>query len=393
MDRPSDKWLAIALRTALLGLFLYMVRGILMPIALGGLFAMLLYPLEIRISRRLGKRAGWTPLILTLAAIGFVVLPSVLLALRTATAIDAFMKRDWSGATEQVRAFIDQKLTVYGRSLHMDDEKLRGSAEDLAGQLGTGLAGVAASLVRSTPGYLIDLFLFLLALYYFLRDGKRLSRWLARLSPFDEPDTIELFESIRETVNGAILGLIVTAGVQGALTMIALYVFEVPGAFLFGVMATLLALFIPMLGTTPVTVGAVIYLIAAGRPGAAVGMGIAALVIGISDNVVRPWVQTSSTHMHPLLVMLGIFGGLELWGASGIFVGPVVAAMAVWTIDTYAHLHMKRQQRSIFPGARQSGDVSSMPPPLRESSSQPPSEPPDDRRSDSSSEPPSSRLR
>jgi predicted PurR-regulated permease PerM len=43
--------------------------------------------------------------------------------------------------------------------------------------------------------------------------------------------------------------------------------------------------------------------------------------------------------MHPLIVLLGIFGGLELFGAAGVFLGPVVAAMAIWTIDNYAKLH------------------------------------------------------
>jgi predicted PurR-regulated permease PerM len=68
------------------------------------------------------------------------------------------------------------------------------------------------------------------------------------------------------------------------------------------------------------------------------------LIIGFSDNVVRPWVQSSQTQLHPLLAVLGIFGGLELFGASGIVLGPIIAAMAFWTVGTYAELRRKAEK-------------------------------------------------
>ena len=345
----NDRWLALALRATLLGLFLWMVKGILIPIALGGLFALLLYPIEVRLWRRFGKHGGLIPLGLTLGSLVLVILPLLFLSMRFASALDDFLRRDWTETAPRVQRFIDEKIIAYGKDLHVDADKLRESSESLVRQIGGGLANLVTGAATAVPGYLIDLFLFIIALYYFLRDGRRLGQWLTKLSPFDPPDTEELFASIRETVNGAILGLIVTAGAQGALTTLALYICQVPGALVFGVMATLLALFIPMMGTAPVTIGAVIYLLIAQRTGAAIGMAIAAVLIGMSDNVIRPWVQSSSTKMHPLLVLLGIFGGLEMWGASGIFIGPIVAAMAVWTIDTYAHLRDRAQKRSQPP--------------------------------------------
>jgi predicted PurR-regulated permease PerM len=65
------------------------------------------------------------------------------------------------------------------------------------------------------------------------------------------------------------------------------------------------------------------------------------VTIGFSDNIVRPWVQSSQTQLHPLLTVLGIFGGLELFGPPGIVLGPIVAAMAFWTVAAYAELREK----------------------------------------------------
>jgi predicted PurR-regulated permease PerM len=89
-----------------------------------------------------------------------------------------------------------------------------------------------------------------------------------------------------------------------------------------------------MIGTTPVTLGAAIYLFVIGRIGAGIGMCAAAVIVGLSDNVIRPWVQSSHGGMHPLIALLAIFGGLELFGAAGIFIGPVVAAIVLWAVNT-----------------------------------------------------------
>ena len=138
-----------------------------------------------------------------------------------------------------------------------------------------------------------------------------------------------------------IIGQLATSAVQGGLTTLALYLFDIPSALMFGIIATLLSV-LPLIGTTPVTLGAAVYLLASGRPGAAAGMAVAAALIGLSDNVVRPWVQSTNAQMHPLLTLLAIFGGIELLGAAGVFLGPVIAAMAIWTIDLYAGSHWKR---------------------------------------------------
>jgi len=89
----------------------------------------------------------------------------------------------------------------------------------------------------------------------------------------------------------------------------------------------------------PVTVGATLYLFASGRIGAGIGMAIAAVVIGISDNLIRPWVQSAGTGMHPLVTLLAIFGGVHWLGWAGVFLGPVIAAVALWSLDLYAQAH------------------------------------------------------
>jgi len=337
-----DRFLSVTLRTALLLLFVWMIRGILVPLALGALFALLLSPLLERLRPKLRRAAKLAPLIVTASAIILVVIPFVLIAVQVVQSANAFLARDWTPTLDRIQAFLTNGFDIRGRNIHIGGEELQSAIQDIGQRIATYAASAVGGAAASVPGLILALFLFGVSLYYFLRDGGDLVLWMYRFSPFPSSQTRELFSSVRTTVNGAILGLFATAFVQGSLTLGALNVFGVPNAFLLGVLAAMLS-FIPLIGTTPVTAGATIYLFVVGRFGAGIGMALAAVLIGLSDNVVRPWVQSTSTRMHPLVTLLGIFGGLELFGAVGVFLGPVVAAMAVWTIDTYAKLHPPRR--------------------------------------------------
>jgi predicted PurR-regulated permease PerM len=343
MDMERDRWLSVVLRTGLLVLFFWMIKGVIVPVALGGLFALLLSPLLGKLSPRLGKGAPYAPLLLTVGTIVLVVIPFVFVVVEAVQTINEFAARDWGPTVQRVQAFLRDGFDIRGRSIHIGGPQLQAAIQNIGQRVPAFAAGIAGGVAAGLPEVILGLFLFAVAIYYGLREGEALGRWMARLSPFPTAQTRELFHSVRETVNGAILGLIVTALVQGSLTLLALYLCGVPNAFLLGVIATLLS-FIPLIGTTPVTIGSAIYLFVVNRYAAGVGMLVAAVVVGLSDNVVRPWVQSSRTRMHPLIALVSIFGGLELFGAVGVFLGPVVAAMAVWTIDNYAKLHPPRRE-------------------------------------------------
>lgn len=334
----QDRRLSVVLRVGLVVLFVWMVRGVLVPIMLGGLFALLLHPIRERLERRMGRAADYSPLILVAGTMLLVVVPFVFIGIETVRSINHFLARDWTSAITRVQSFLTEGIYIRGRTIHIGGSGLQAAVQDLGQRLATLAANGASGAAAAVPSIMLSLFLFAVSLYYFLRDGRALVDWLFQQSPFPDDQTSDLFTSVRATVDGAILGIIATALVQGGLTFIALAIFKVPNAFLLAILAMMLSV-IPLVGTTPVTVGSAIYLFVIGRFGAGVGMIIALVIIGLSDNVVRPWVQSSKTSMHPLVVLLGIFGGLELFGAAGVFLGPVVAAMAVWSVETYVKFH------------------------------------------------------
>src|SRR5688572_30974485 len=101
-ERESgDARLANTLRFLLIGLFLWLVRGILLPIVLGGIFALLISPLQGRLVRRLGpKRQKWSAMLLSLGLIVLVVLPVTFVIIGAINSIEDLMSRDWTARSE-----------------------------------------------------------------------------------------------------------------------------------------------------------------------------------------------------------------------------------------------------------------------------------------------------
>jgi predicted PurR-regulated permease PerM len=129
-----------------------------------------------------------------------------------------------------------------------------------------------------------------------------------------------------------LLGSFVTGAIQSLITVVFLVVLGVPHAWLWATLAFVLS-FLPMIGTTPIAVGAALYLFASDRVGAGIAMLVGALVVGLSDDFVRPWVTSSQFDMHPVLVLLSIFGGLAAMGPAGVLLGPILAAVAIWCVE------------------------------------------------------------
>jgi predicted PurR-regulated permease PerM len=336
--RPIHR-LALLIIAASLLLFVWMVRDVVLPVLVSGLFAILLHPLLTRLETRLGRRASLAPLLVTAGSILLVFLPLIFVVFMAIRSVNDFFSTGFDQKILQASDWVVRQLARLGGLLarlgvENSPEELKETLVTSAEQGGRRLAEVLGGLASSTPRLVVASFLFVVGLYFSLRDGKALVRRLAALLPFSASDIEALFASVHATVKGAVLGSALTGAVQAGLCISVLSVLGVPGPFVWGTFAFVLS-FIPLFGTAPVTAGATLYLFASGHPVGGVVMGASGVLIGLSDNIVRPWAQGSQDDMHPLVALLAIFGGLELFGFAGVFVGPVVAACALWGLDVY----------------------------------------------------------
>jgi len=322
-------WLALAA-------FCWMVRPVVTPVLIAGLLAIVLAPMTARVAAWLGRRARLAPALVTIGSLVVVLVPVNLIGVLALVELRGVAGSGFGQAVRSLTGAIILAAQRAGSGLSnlgvdMSTASLRTSLEDgVQGVLGQ-VGGYAGEALTATPDLLVGAFLFVIALYFWLRDGQVALQALRRALPFPDEETTLLYRGVRDAARGVLISQLLTGVVQTALTLGFLFALQVPGAFLWGILAFALS-FIPLFGTTPVTLGAAAYLFTSGRHVAALIMLVGMLVIGAADNVVRPLVASGSGNLHPLLTLLAIFGGLAALGASGILLGPIMAALAVWAL-------------------------------------------------------------
>lgn len=96
---------------------------------------------------------------------------------------------------------------------------------------------------------------------------------------------------------------------------------------------------IPGIGGTLVWAPAVVYLFLTGKTIAAIGLLLwCAGVVGTVDNFLRPILVGRDSEMPDLLILLSTLGGLALFGASGLVLGPILAALFLTVLTIYSQV-------------------------------------------------------
>jgi len=183
--------------------------------------------------------------------------------------------------------------------------------------------------------FVANVLLVLLTLFFFLRDGAAFCYRLRRLLPMDPEHQERLFTNIVNAVTAVVHGCLVVAMIQGFLAGLAYWVLGVPYALVWGVVTAFFAL-LPVGGSTIVTIPVTIYLFLQGNVVRGVLMVIWALgVVGAVDNVLKPMFIGTRLKLPMLFLFFGILGGLAVFGALGLILGPVLLALLAALLDLY----------------------------------------------------------
>jgi predicted PurR-regulated permease PerM len=183
--------------------------------------------------------------------------------------------------------------------------------------------------------FVANVLLVLLTLFFFLRDGAAFCYRLRRLLPMDPEHQERLFTNIVNAVTAVVHGCLVVAMIQGVLAGLAYWVLGVPYAIVWGVATAFFAL-LPVGGSTIVTIPVTIYLFLQGDIIRGVLMAIWALgVVGGVDNILKPIFIGTRLKLPMLFLFFGILGGLSVFGALGLILGPVLFALLTALLDLY----------------------------------------------------------
>ncbi len=319
-------------------LFLTVIRDFLLALLLATILSAMAQPLYRSIRRMVGGRntlaSGFTILFLTV----LVVFPLVTLLVIVAGEAIHVTERVIPWFEEQLRDPSQRELKLpdwvpFASQVDLSSPALAEKLGDVASKAGGFLLQSLSNVTQGTASFALSLFVMIYAMFFFLKDGAKIREAVLHLLPVPQETKDRLFEKGISVTRATVKGTIVIGMIQGTLAGISYVIAGVPGAFLWGTL-TAVASVVPAIGTTLVWGPVVIYLAVTGHWAAAAGVGLwCALVVGTIDNLLRPRLVGNDTQMPELLILLSTLGGLSLFGAVGLLIGPIIAALCVTMWD------------------------------------------------------------
>jgi len=316
------------------------IRPFFGSLVLAATFAVIFYPLYKKILVLLKGQKGLAAFLTTTIAAIVIVIPLLFLGnqiFKEASQMYQFYIGDGKGVSlKSIDNIINQARTILPIPQDFDinfNEYIR-----------QGLGFLVQSFVvifSSFAKIMFDALVFIIALYFLIKDGDKLKKYFISLSPLADKDDEFVISRLKTSVSAVVKGSLMIGIIQGLLTGIGFTLFGVPNAALWGVVAAIAAL-VPGVGTALVAVPAVLYLFLTGNTFGGVCLLIwGATAVGLIDNLLGPKLIGRRMEVHPLAVFLSVLGGLAFFGPLGFLLGPLSMSVCLALIDIYFSLQSK----------------------------------------------------
>lgn len=337
-DRRFRKGFLLLLVIGITAAFLYVINDFLMTLFVAAIFSGLAYPLYERLNAGLGQRrilaaALTLALIVLLAGGPLVAVISVVTseAVRMTESVTPWVKA-LVNEPSQLNTYLDrvpgvQRLAPYR-------EQILVKLGEAVGSLGTAIVSSVSSMTRDTLASIVNFFMMLYAMFFFLIDGPAYLNALVRYLPLRETEHERMLARFVSVTRATLKGTLLIGLIQGTLGGIIFAILGISGPVLWGTVMTVLSV-VPLVGGALVWVPAAIILAAQGAwLKAIILVAFCALIIGTVDNLLRPSLVGHDTELSDLMILFSTLGGIAVFGAMGFIVGPIVAGLfvTVWEI-------------------------------------------------------------
>ena len=311
-------------------------------LVVAGSVALILAPLQRHLSRRIGGSA----------AAGLLVLACTVVLLLPLIFFGVMLTQQATAAFEWLRPHLEpsalEKLwreTLPGRypflMAWVRESTGGGSAMPAASEALSRLTAAVNGFLQLALVHLIagvmDMIVFMMMLFFLLRDGAQLRDVLRGVSPLTRGQETEIIDHLAKTVKGVLLSMVIVPVAQGVVSLVGFWMFGVPSPVLLSVFVFFAAM-IHLIGTPLVWIPTGLYLFFWVSPAKGIGMLLyGALIISTMDNIIKPMILKGAAQIHALLAFLSVLGGLYAFGAKGLIAGPVILSLVLSAYRIYRY--------------------------------------------------------
>lgn len=311
-------------------LFGFMFLPFFTPIMMAALFGFALEPVVSKYAARKSKRMLPTAILL----FSFFLLitgPLVWLLYRLVDKV-----KEFSVVGFQNLPLFKSLETAYNRtvdSIWQGAERLNidaAAAPDQTEWLAKGSAwfmNYLTNFIAGLPQFVLALFVFTAALYYFLTESSTVKRALVRLNLLSGREITQIISVVQRSSYQSLIVMAAIGALQGLIVAGAAAAFGYP-EFLIVFLVTFAFSFIPLLGTAPIPALLALVSFAQGEIGSGAGLLVAAVIAGSVDNVLKPiFLKGSGDELHPIISLLAIIGAIIVYGIPGLLLGPILTRL------------------------------------------------------------------
>lgn len=189
-------------------------------------------------------------------------------------------------------------------------------------------------LTTSIASAILAFLIIVLSMFYFLMDWERLTKSVIKYTPFRNKTKVS--KNISKITKNLIYGTFLIALVEFGIASIGFWLAGIGPFFLLAIITGLFA-FIPALGPTIIWVPTFLILLLQKNYTASIIVLITGLIMSVYvDTILRAKITGKKTGIHPIIVLIGIIGGVTVLGIAGFIIGPLILSYTIRLLEDLA---------------------------------------------------------
>lgn len=329
----------VVLAVLALGLVALVLQPLATALLVGAVLAGVLSPGMERLSRRLKGRREIAGGLLTFCVLMAVIVPIAAFATTLVQQViegvawvrETLASEGVHAIVEKLPGFLQKYATRFVARLPRAFEQLPQAAATHGGEAAAAVSGI----LSATGGLLFQAVMMLIALYFFLVDGRRLVAWVADVVPLKRGQLAELLADFRRVAVAVLVSTIATAGIQSLVALAGYLIAQVPNAIFFTLATFLLAL-VPAIGAAVAVLAVAALKLATGHTVAAIFLAVwGIVVVGLIDNLAKPLLMRGGMEIHGAVIFFSLIGGIAVFGAIGLVAGPLIVSFLIAVVRIY----------------------------------------------------------
>ncbi len=322
--------------------FFYLLRPFFYPIFWAAVMASLFYPVYKKINSKL-KHPNTSSLLTIGLVLIIIIIPATLLGsllLKESFNIYDSLSNNQGPIVSTVKNVISWvKNNPVTDRFNIDEQQVTARLTEIVKTITDFLFTAAKDLTQNSLTFLIMFVIMIYTLFFFLKDGEKMLKKLAHISPLGSKHEVIMYKKFTSTARAALKGTLIVGAIQGFLGALLFYITGVEGALIWGIIMMMFSV-VPGFGSYVVWLPAAIIMFIIGNVWQGIVIvAVGTLLISTIDNFIRPILVGKDTQMHPLLILFSTLGGLLFFGISGFVIGPIITALLMSLWEMYEHYY------------------------------------------------------